>query len=68
MKGGAPGIPGMGGPLPAGEPDGGNGGGKGMPRPPGTAVIKISCQDGIILAAQFPRSYVCPGITNGNVE
>lgn len=33
-NGGAPGIPGMGGPLPCGEPAGGKGG-KGMPRPPG---------------------------------
>lgn len=29
--------PGMGGPLPAGEPEGGNGGKGGMPRPPGAA-------------------------------
>lgn len=30
-----PGIPGMGGPLPFGEPAGGKGGKGGMPRPPG---------------------------------
>lgn len=30
-----PGIPGIGGPLPAGEPEGGKGGKGGMPRPPG---------------------------------
>lgn len=34
-KGIPPGIPGMGGPLPAGDPEGGKGGKGGMPRPPG---------------------------------
>ena len=38
MNGGAPGIPGMGGALPAGDPDCGKGGGGkgGMPLPNGT--------------------------------
>lgn len=34
-KGIPPGMPGIGGPLPAGEPEGGKGGKGGMPRPPG---------------------------------
>ena len=37
-NGSPPGMPGIGGPLPFGEADGGKGGNGGMPRPPGAEM------------------------------
>ena len=48
-----PGMPGMGGPLPLGEPEGGKGGKGGMPRPPGA----VGCQLGVPIGGDGRGAY-----------